>query len=421
MRPDDHVPKLDALDGGIELPIDADLEALDEELGAAGASARRSLHGSTQPTRVFSVDLRARLLGTIATPAAAGLLGTDVLLRRGQERGSRIRPELDAPGETWAPTPLEPQLARRTPTVLPRARWSMLAAAMLTLVFVAGALGARFDWLVPSPTADPSASPATQALPTAPPTPGPTAAVVVPVQTEAPAPTARPEATPKPTKKPKPTATPKPAPTKPPVGPMSLAAKACPGGVVLDWTKPSPDVGHYHVLRNKDGDVPPEYPGNGMTEIETATTYGAGKTEGFDATLGGGKSATYRAFAFDADDEVIAYSPSKTAETLDSISLGTLSIVENGPGSITVSWAAASVHSACFSYGKLVASEEDSEPSYLKGSPYLAAIGDKNQTEITLEDLPSGTTVWMKYEVLRMTETGGFQVACSDVIQVTYP
>ena len=440
MRRDDRWVPIDGGDAPASVPFDADLEALDAELDAAGAQARRALHGKSQPTRVFSNDLRARLVGAFPG-AAVDAVGTGAAALGGAAaRGSRIRPGLDAAGETWAPVPLEPHIARRTPTVLPRARWAMLAAASLTAVIVAGALGARLDWLLPSPTADPSAAPASGSPPTPKPTPGATLATVPfessgPTRTDAPtavptaapalAPTRPPDATatPKPTPKPTPkaTPTPKPDPTKPPVGPMDLLAKACPGGVILDWSKPSTEVGHYHVLRSLDGDVPPTYPAGGTTEIETATSFSAGVTEGFDDSIGGGKAATYRAFAFDADDEVMAYSPSKTVSTLDRIDLGTLGVVANGPGSITVSWSAASFSSACFTYGKVVVSADDPNPSYLKGSAYLAAIGDQGATNVTVEGLEPGATVWMRYEIIRVTSLGKFVVASSDVRQVTYP
>jgi hypothetical protein len=418
------------MDGGLDLPFDADLEALDAELDAAGTQARRALHGRTQPTRVFGNDLRARLLGSLVAPSAPAL-GPDVALPRQLPRGDRLRPELVTPGEAWAPTPLEPRIARRTPTVLPRTRWAFAAAATLTVAVVAGALGARFDWLFPSPTADPSAPPATIGPATPKPTPATTVAPILsvesppttpaptPVATKRPDPTATPE--PVPTKTPRPPATPKPEPTNPPVGPLDLAAKACPGGVVLDWTKPSTLVNHYHVLRGLDGDFAPTYPAGGTTEIDSATSWSAGTTDGFDATVGGGKTATYRAYAFDDADEVMAVSASRTVSSIDRIDLGTLDVVDDGPGSITVSWTAASVSAGCFTYGKLVASETDPDPSYLKGSQYLAAIGDPGTTSVTLEGLDPGTTVWMRYEIIRSTSLGKFVVASSDVLQVTYP
>jgi hypothetical protein len=86
-----------------------------------------------------------------------------------------------------------------------------------------------------------------------------------------------------------------------------------------------------------------------------------------------------------------------------------------------VSWSAAVLNSACFTYGKLVASEEDPDPSYVKGSPYLAAIGDPSATGVTIDGLPSGKTVWMRYELVRVTSTGTFIVGRTSVLQVTYP
>jgi hypothetical protein len=431
MRPDDRGPGFDEpVDGGLDLPFDADLEALHAELDAAGTQARGALHGRTQPTRVFGNDLRARLVGSFAAPAAPAL-GPDVALPRPHPRGDRLRPELVTPGETWAPTPLEPRIVRRTPTVMPRARWALAAAATLVVVVVAGALGARFDWLIPAPTADASAPPAS-ALPATPkPTPATTAAPILSIESPGatpvptPEPTSEPDPTatprPEPTKPPRPTATPKPEPTKPPIGPLDLAAEACPGGVVLDWTKPSTAVNHYHLLRSLVGDFPPTYPAGGTTEIDSATSWSAGTTDGFDATIGGGKTATYRAFAFDDADEVLAASSSRTVSTIDRIDIGPLGVVEDGPGSITVSWSAASVSAGCFTYGKLVASETDPDPSYLEGSPYLAAIGDPAATSVALEGLEPGAEVWMRYEIIRVTSLGKFVVASSDVRQVTYP
>jgi hypothetical protein len=438
MRPEDRRAGMagSSGEGGdvYELPLDADLASLDAELGAAGTQARRALYGRTQPTRVFASGLRDRLLGTVATPVAAPT-SPDTALLRDSTRGSRLRAGLATPGEAWAPVPLEPRLARRTPTVLPRARWALLAAAGLTGVLVFGALGARLDWLIPSPTSEatsprpsdartPAPSPAsTQAAvvpvdsfePTA--SPGPTAPVATP--SAKPARTPTPTPTPTPTRKPDPT--PKPEPTVPPVGTMELFAKSCPGGVLLDWAKPSSSTAHYHVLRSLGGEVPATYPADGTTDVETATSWSAGLTDGFDAGLEGGQGATYRAFAFNAEDQLLAVSPSRTVTTVAGLSLGSLGVENLGPGSIAVSWAAADVPAACFTYGKLVAATDDPEPSYLKGSPYLAAIGDPGATGVTLEGLPTGETVWMRYQLIRVTSTGKFLVGQTDVFKVTYP
>ena len=202
---------------------------------------------------------------------------------------------------------------------------------------------------------------------------------------------------------------------------MDLGLKACPGGVFIDWTKPSTDVAHYHVLRKIGGDVPATYPADGTVEVETATTWSAGTTDGFDTTIDGGATATYRAFAFDASDDLMAWSPSRTVTTVGRIDLGSLNVENLAAGKIGVSWASAEFHSACFTYGKLVLSESDPDPSYLKGSTYIAVVSDPLATSVVVEGLPSGKTVWMRYEVIRTTSTGKFVVARSNVIQVTFP
>lgn len=73
MRPDDHQPGSDErIDAGMDLPFDADLEVLDRDLAEAGQQARRMLYGRSQPTRVFSNQLRSWLLNPSAVPPAEG-------------------------------------------------------------------------------------------------------------------------------------------------------------------------------------------------------------------------------------------------------------------------------------------------------------------------------------------------------------
>ena len=73
MRPDDPRPGFDDLmDAGMDLPFDADLEVLDQELEEAGQQARRMLYGRSHPTRVFSNQLRTWLLDPTAPSTSEG-------------------------------------------------------------------------------------------------------------------------------------------------------------------------------------------------------------------------------------------------------------------------------------------------------------------------------------------------------------
>ena len=72
MRPDDRLPNRDeASQSGPDLASDPYLERLVAELAAAGTQARRALNGRTQPTRVYSVNLRAWLLGRLGAAGSA--------------------------------------------------------------------------------------------------------------------------------------------------------------------------------------------------------------------------------------------------------------------------------------------------------------------------------------------------------------
>jgi hypothetical protein len=70
MRPDDRrADLLVSRHRDDERPaLDPDLASLDAELRDGGAQASRSLHGRTQPTRVFTISLRGRMLA--AYPAS---------------------------------------------------------------------------------------------------------------------------------------------------------------------------------------------------------------------------------------------------------------------------------------------------------------------------------------------------------------
>jgi hypothetical protein len=145
MRPDDRAPALDDLaEPGMDLPFDAELESLHDELAAAGQHARRVLYGRTQPTRLFSHQLRAHLLGAGSAPGSTP---------------SGVAPvasgELRAPGGGDARgrqgTRAEPASAGRAAhlsglllSVPPRTLLAVLTIAGMAAVLALGALSGTF-------------------------------------------------------------------------------------------------------------------------------------------------------------------------------------------------------------------------------------------------------------------------------------
>lgn len=127
MSPDD-----DVLVPFAGLPEDPQLAALDAELGLAADRMRRAhaRDGRDRPSSAFAGSLRARLLAEAAVPAAPAPVA--------------------APVETYdrAPAHVAPRVARRTPTVLPAPRWSILGVAA---VLVASVLGLNVDRFFPAP------------------------------------------------------------------------------------------------------------------------------------------------------------------------------------------------------------------------------------------------------------------------------
>jgi len=72
MRPEDVIVVRATGGSPASVPIDVALQALDSELEASGAQARRMLNGRRQPTRYFTIDLRQSLLDALpkVTPLA---------------------------------------------------------------------------------------------------------------------------------------------------------------------------------------------------------------------------------------------------------------------------------------------------------------------------------------------------------------
>jgi len=148
MPPEERRPGFDELmDSGMDLPFDADLESLDLELAAGGAQARRMLFGRSQPTRVFSNQLRGRLLETFEQRDAASALG-EVAIQRGASREIQIRPSglISSDAATSAPKRHEPGQA--DPAAL-RAGLALLAIVGMAVLLAWGALGGSFGSPLP--------------------------------------------------------------------------------------------------------------------------------------------------------------------------------------------------------------------------------------------------------------------------------
>ena len=142
MRPDDVRVDVDDPTDGYDIPIAAELQRLDAELAESGVRARRMLHGRTQPTNYFAMDLRARLLGAYSGEEPAESATLEVTVPRSQAPAPAARP-LPEPRRTQPSVlaSVAPRIELAAPSVVVNARWALLAAALATGLLVAGALG----------------------------------------------------------------------------------------------------------------------------------------------------------------------------------------------------------------------------------------------------------------------------------------
>lgn len=138
----------DLLDSGMDLPFDADLESLDLELAGAGAHARRMLFGRSQPTRVFSNQLRGRLLETFEPHDLASSTG-EPAIQRGATREIQARPKAMTSNEaTAAASPVHHAASPADPATL-RTVLALLAIAGMGVLLAVGALGGSFGSSLP--------------------------------------------------------------------------------------------------------------------------------------------------------------------------------------------------------------------------------------------------------------------------------
>jgi hypothetical protein len=375
---------------------------LEADLAAAGAIAR---FGPGQaPSATFASGLRSQLLTDFAYATAEPMpVRRGLHLRR--SRFSRFAPVFAA------------VLALALATVAAAAAFRLLGPpstpppAPTPYVIPAGLIGGEAWSPSPSPTPSPRPKPTPVATPTPSPTPSPTPE---PTPVPTPVPTAAP--TPVPT-----TAPPSPPPP-PAIGELSLGLTGCNGGIVIQWS-PTSDAAFskYRTLRSTSASIPAAYPPQGGTvEVGTAKSATPAATTGFDASIAPGVTGYYRTLALDGSGAVIAASNVASAAAQSVQGLGPL-VVAPDPGGTRLSWTPFAGDASCFTYYKLVYTLDGSPPSYLEGDPYLLASGDQAQATYVAPDLGPGQTYTFRLQALRVTDTGGFLVAQTDVVSYTVP
>jgi hypothetical protein len=201
-----------------------------------------------------------------------------------------------------------------------------------------------------------------------------------------------------------------------------LSLKGCPGGVVVMWSKyHGGDFNHYTTLRNTSATIPLAYPPQGGA-VDFGGTYTTDRftLSAVDATASAGVTYYYRTMAFDGSDQVVGASSVVSAVAAPVASLGTLSVVPDAGGT-AFSWSSFAGNGGCFTWFKLVASTTNPNPSYVTGDPYLWYSGSTGDTAVVVPDLVSGSTYYLRVQVIRSTALGVFVVAETDVTTYVVP
>jgi len=367
-------------------------ERLEQQLSAAGDVARSQR--SPEPDAAFATSLRDRLLSQYPAPAPA------------EEPASPRRRF----GWFAFPRPL-----RLAPLAL---------AALLAVATVAGARELYVALVAaPAPSASPTPAPSLEPTPTEVPSPSATPkATVAPTPVPTPVPTAEPtsEPTPAPTPKPTPKPTAKRSPV--PVASLSLSATGCNGGVVLAWSPyAGPGFAAYATLRSTSSSIPAAYPpAGGAVKVATSFAENPEVTSGYDLPEA---TATfyYRTLALGPGGSVLGASPVVSTAAKPIKALGPLAV---GPaaGGTSVAWTPYGGLSACFSYYKVVWSLEHAEPSYLAGDPAVPVeVQGASSLVLTPDQLVPGQAYFVRVQAIRVTGTGKFVVAQSDVFTYEVP
>jgi hypothetical protein len=237
-------------------------------------------------------------------------------------------------------------------------------------------------------------------------------ATPAPTPTPKPDPTRTPQPTPRPTRTPEPTPKPTPKPAA-----LDLTAFACDGGVLLDWSAYGGDgFARSVVLRSSSESIPAAWPpSGGAIAVDSASTTNQAKTDGHHTTPDGAATVFYRALVLGGANQVLAFSPVRSATTHGIEPLGALT-----GDTTTFGWTAFGGPGDCFTIYKLVWSVESVNPSYLGAHDGAVAIAGQTTTGATIDGFGSGT-YHFRVQAIRITGLGAFIVAQTDVADRTYP
>jgi hypothetical protein len=139
VRPDDIIDPFEA-DAEAVGPLPVDLRPLDAELEQSGARARLMLHGRTQPTRYFVIDLRARLLSDYAAGETTVGVADDVITGPSPVRRTQLEMHRQ-PIAPALPTRISEATAPAGAMVVFDARLALFVAAVAGAALILGAIG----------------------------------------------------------------------------------------------------------------------------------------------------------------------------------------------------------------------------------------------------------------------------------------
>jgi hypothetical protein len=210
------------------------------------------------------------------------------------------------------------------------------------------------------------------------------------------------------------------------MGSMHLSAVGCNGGVVLGWSiYEDPRFNHYTTLRSASASIPLAYPPQGGA-VDPGGTYAEWleKTSAVDPEATVGVTSYYRTMAFDADDRVIAASDVVSAVAKPVKPLGALAVGPAAPEGTQLSWTPYGGLSNCFTYYKVVYSEENPIPSY-GSDPHLVALESQETSSVVVasgaDGLLSGHTYYLRVQAIRSTALGWIVTAQTDVATYVVP